>query len=76
MVHTTDVFEAGFTKFPQIAKNEYVQDQITYLDAAQDNLNNNQDNESLLENFIARAKEVSKNLSTEYPDQWESPLKN
>jgi hypothetical protein len=46
------------------------------LDAAQDNLNNNQDNESLLENFIARAKEVSKNLSTEYPDQWESPLKN
>lgn len=75
MVHTTDIFEGGFTKFPQISKNEYVQDQISYLDAAQDNLNNNQDNASLLEAFIARAKEVSKNLQTEYPDQWESPLK-
>lgn len=75
MVHTTDIFEAGFIKFPQISKNEFVQDQINYLDAAQDNLNNNQDNQSLLENFIARAKEVSKNLQTEYPEQWESPLK-
>lgn len=72
--HTTEVFEAGFKQFPQIAQNEYVQDQLRYLDAAQANLNNNVDNDCLLEDFISRAKEVSKNLQTQYPEQWSSPL--
>ena len=31
----------GFTEFPQMKNNEFVQEQLTYLEGAQDNLNNN-----------------------------------
>lgn len=74
-VHTTEVFEAGFQKFPQLQFNEYVQDEISYLDIAQADLNRDNDSESLLQNFLVRAKEVRKNLQTEYPSQWEAPTK-
>jgi hypothetical protein len=38
-VTTKDLFNRGFKMFPQIAQNEYVQDQLAYLEAAEDNLN-------------------------------------
>lgn len=43
-VNTKDIFKDGFKQFPQIADNQYVQDQLTYLEGAQDNLNRNYHN--------------------------------
>jgi len=48
LIHTSDMFGSGFTKFPQVAKNQFVEDQLNLLDAAQDNLNGNQDSDILL----------------------------
>jgi hypothetical protein len=61
-VHTKDCFKRGF-EFPQISMNQYVQDQLTHLEAAQDNLNNNIKNKKLSNDFIAVGIEVAANLA-------------
>jgi hypothetical protein len=48
--------------FPQIAQNEYVQDQLQYLEGAEDNVNNNLTNPKLVQKYIDTGKEVAANL--------------
>ena len=45
-VHASNYFETGF-KFAGVADNEYSQDQMTLLEAAEKNLNDNIDNDKL-----------------------------
>ena len=45
------------------------------LEAAQNNLNNNMDNEVLQKKFIEKAKEVRKNLQERYGENWNDPAK-
>ena len=47
-VNTRDVFKSGFHQFPQVANNQYVQDQLSYLEAAQDNMNQNYHNRDIM----------------------------
>jgi hypothetical protein len=49
--------------------------QLDYLEAAEDNLNTNLDNEKILEEFIMRGQSVAENLEKEYKSMWENPLK-
>ena len=65
----------GFTEFPQMKNNEYVQEQLTYLEGAQDNLNNNPANGKLALRLAEVASEVSTNLQSEYGSMWTSPIK-
>lgn len=74
-VTTKDLFKRGFKMFPQIAQNEYVQDQLAYLEAAEDNLNGNMINPNLVQAYVDRGHEVAANLEKTYGDQWNNPLK-
>lgn len=61
--------------FPQVAQNEYVQDQLGYLEAAEDNLNGNMINPRLVQAMVDRGHEVADNLEKAYGEQWNNPLK-
>ena len=74
-VTTKELFKKGFKSFPQIAKNEYVEEQLQYLEAAEDNLNGNMINPRLVEALVQRGHEVAANLEKAYGEQWENPLK-
>ena len=75
-VTTKELFKKGFKSFPQIVQNEYVQEQLAYLEASEDNLNGNMINPNLVQALVDRGHEVATNLSKAYGDQWENPLKN
>lgn len=75
-VTTKDVFKKGFKMFPQVSQNEYVQEQLAYLEAAEDNLNGNLINPRLVQALVDRGHEVAGNFEQQYGEQWENPLKN
>jgi len=75
-VTTKELFKKGFKSFPQIAQNEYVQEQLAYLEAAEDNLNGNLINPRLMQAMVNRGQEVASNLERAYGEQWDNPLKN
>ena len=61
-IDTKDFFRSGFKMFPQVANNEYVKDELTYLEGAEDNLNGNIHNKNLVQAFIQRGHEVATKL--------------
>lgn len=48
---------------------------MSYLEAAEDNMNGNIKNVKLVQALIDRGHEVAKNLEKEYGEMWENPLK-
>jgi len=73
-IHTVDSFKKAFT-FPQIALNEYAQDQLTTLKEKEEMLNKdlNLGNKGGLDSFVELAKLTSNNLKKKYGDQWINP---
>lgn len=71
-VHTSDVYKKSFT-FPQIAHNDYAVEQFETLNIAEQNLANDPQNETIMENFLKTADEVATNLKERYKDQWVDP---
>ena len=63
----------GFKTFPQLKANDQVQEQLEYLQAAQDNLNANPTNTRLAVRLVQVAGEVADTLTTEYGDVWVNP---
>lgn len=57
-VHTNEIYKKSFT-FPQIANNDYAVEQFDSLGVAEQNLNNDPANESVMENFLHQADEVA-----------------
>jgi len=51
-----------------------VQDQLTYLEAAQDNVNANYHNRAIVNSFIATGNEVANKLENQFKDFWNNPL--
>jgi hypothetical protein len=72
MVHTNDIYKKSFT-FPQIANNDYAVEQFETLAVAEDNLDKDPSNESVMENFLKVADEVAGSLKERYKDQWVDP---
>jgi len=68
-IHTVDSFKKAFT-FPQIALNEYAQDQLTTLKEKEEMLNKdlNLGNKGGLDSFVELAKLTSNNLKKKYGD--------
>ena len=56
-----------------MVKNDYVVDQLNYLEASEKNLTDNMSNTKLLDAFIERAHEVAGNLKKQYGEGWNSP---
>lgn len=73
-VHTSDVFKNSFT-FPQIALNDFAQDQLSKLSKSESELNNNLQSQDQVKSFIETAKTVSKELQQRYKSQWINPDK-
>lgn len=48
----TSLMKQGFGEFPQVAQNDYAQDQIQLVHAAEDNLNANVENMNLAQVLI------------------------
>jgi hypothetical protein len=73
-IHTVDSFKKAFT-FPQIALNDYAQDQLATLKEKEDMLNKdlNLGNKGGLDSFVELAKLTSNNLKKKYGDQWINP---
>ena len=71
-VHSSTYFEKAF-KFPTVAGNEYSQDQLNLLEAAEKNLNDNIDNDKLQTAFVNTAKTVEDSLKAKYGDSWTAP---
>jgi hypothetical protein len=73
-IHTVDTFKKAFT-FPQIALNEYAQDQLVTLKEKEEMLNKdlNLGNKGGLDSFVELAKLTSLNLKKKYGDQWVNP---
>jgi len=71
-VHASDVYKKSFT-FPQIAHNDYAVEQLESLSIAEQNLDKDVTNDTLMENFLKTADEVAHNLSERYKEQWVDP---
>jgi hypothetical protein len=71
-VHTSDVYRKSFT-FPQIANNDYAQEQFDTLNIAEQNLQKDPQSVQLLDNFMKTADEVAVNLKERYQGQWNDP---
>ena len=71
-VHTMDIYKKSFT-FPQIAHNDYAVEQFDTLAIAEQNLNQDPQNGSQMENFLKVSDEVAVNLKERYKDQWVDP---
>lgn len=56
-----------------MAENDYVVNQLNDLEAAQNNLNNNPENETLVNRFIEVAQDTAENFLTQYPGMWTDP---
>lgn len=69
------IFKSGFSEFPQIAANDFTQDQMQAIYVMQDNLNLNVENINLAQSFIKEVQGVSKRLEEEYKDYWQNPFK-
>ena len=61
---------AGFKTFPEIADNEFVVQEMQYLEAAQDNLVANPENNHLAGNLVQVTNEVAQHLEQQYGDNW------
>lgn len=59
-----------------MAQYEHVQSQLSELQSAQDNLNQNQENPILQDKFIRVATKVRNNFLQAYKDQWNDPSKS
>ena len=71
-VHSSDVYAKSFT-FSQISLNDYAQEQLSKLKTAEHALNNNNEDQKSVNNFMQTAKEVSENLETRYKTLWVNP---
>jgi hypothetical protein len=60
-VHTSEVFKNSFT-FPQIAFNDFAQEQLSKLSKSEQELNNNLHAQDTVNAFVETAKKVSKEL--------------
>jgi len=73
-ITTADLMKEGFHQFPQMGEYDYTVEQLNLVQAAQDNLQNNMENESLLGKFVVTVNDVSKNLEKQYGTSWENPF--
>ena len=71
-ISTKDLYENAF-QFPNVAQYEHVQSQLSELQSAQDNLNQNQENPILQNKFVRIATKVRDNFNKAYKDQWTDP---
>lgn len=71
-VHSSDVYKKSFT-FPQIAHNDFAVEQLESLSIAEQNLDKDPTNDTVMENFLKTADEVAHNLSERYKEQWVDP---
>jgi hypothetical protein len=71
-VRSSEIYKKSFT-FPQIAHNDYAVEQLESLNIAEQNLNKDPSNDTLMENFMKTADEVAHNLSERYKEQWVDP---
>ena len=71
-VNTKKIYQNQFT-FPQVAQNDYVSEQLSDLEAAQQNFNQNPENETLMNKFIEVAQDTTDNLLKKYPGIWVDP---
>lgn len=66
---------AGFKTFPEIANNEFVEQELQVVEAAQDNLIANPENQKLAQKLVDITHEASKHLSEQYGDNWQNPFR-
>ena len=69
-ITTAELFQRGFKQFPQMADYDYTIEQLNLLQAAQDNLQHNLANDTLLGKFTVLAQETAKNLEKQYGSAW------
>lgn len=71
-VHSTEVFKNSFT-FPQIALNDFAQQQLESLQSEEAKLNSNPSDNIAMNSFIKTAQYVAQQLSKHYGKQWVNP---
>ena len=65
LVHTKSIHQKQF-QFEDIAKFDYSVEQFDKIDAAEENLNGNIENQKLLDTYIQTCHDVAKNLIGKY----------
>ena len=65
LVHTKSIYQKQF-QFEDIAKFDYSVEQFDKIDAAEENLNGNIENQKLLDTYIQTCHDVAKNLIVKY----------
>ena len=71
-VDTKKIYQNSFS-FPEVAKNDYAANELNNLEAAQNNLNQNPENETLMNKFVEVAMDTADNLIKKYPGIWTDP---
>ena len=72
VINTKELFESGF-QFPSVAQYENVQNQLTEILNAQDNLNQNLENPILQTKFAKAVEKVRNNFAKGYSTSWNDP---
>ena len=75
LINTKELYEHAF-KFANVASYDNVIAQLTEIQNAQDNLNQNTNNPILVKKFIEVAQKVKKNFKKAYNDDWIDPASN
>ena len=69
VITTKQLYKNAFV-FPGVSEYENVNSQLTDVQNAQDNLNQNQDNPVLMDKFVKVATKVRQNFKNAYKDGW------
>ena len=74
-VNLIETMKSGFKNFPDVAKNDFVVDQLDYLQAKEDNLELQPEDHKLAQELVEVAEEVHTKLMEQYRDIWSDPFK-
>jgi len=72
VITTKELYKNAFV-FPGVSEYDNVNLQLTDVQNAQDNLNQNQDNPVLMDKFLKVANKVRVNFKNAYKDGWIDP---
>lgn len=72
-IDVTKALKEGFHQFPELARQDFVSEEMQYVEAAQDNLISNPENASLGEKLVKVTNEAAAHLQDHYEDQWSNP---
>lgn len=72
LINTKELFEKGFS-FNNVAEYDHVVQLLADVQNSQENLSQNEENQTLMDNFVATCKKVRKNLKSQYKEGWNDP---